>query len=80
MGKPITIKVSRSHQIMLPSDICQRLNIKARDRLLVDVRDGLLVLAPVPDDYVRYMAGLHGDVWRDVDVAAYLDGERGARS
>lgn len=78
MLEPITVKVSGRHQISLPSQARQLLNIEAGDRLLVDVQDGLLILLPQPADYVRYLAGLHREIWQSIDTTAYLDAERAA--
>lgn len=78
MGNSTSVKVSSRHQISLPSQARQILKIEAGDRLLVDVQDGLLILMPQPDDYVRYLAGLHGELWQDVDTTAYLNEERSA--
>jgi AbrB family looped-hinge helix DNA binding protein len=78
MTKNVTVKVSNRYQISLPSAACQQLNIQAGDRLLVDVQEGIIVLIPQPEDYVEHLAGLHREIWQDVDTPAYLDQERGA--
>lgn len=78
MSEPITVKVSGRHQISLPSQARQMLNIEAGDRLLVDVQDGLLILLPQPADFVRHLAGLHHEIWQSLDTAAYLAAERAA--
>lgn len=73
-----TVKVSGRYQIALPSAARKQLSIEAGDRLLVDIQDGMIVLIPQPKDYVKYMAGLHREVWQDVDTAVYLNEERAA--
>ena len=78
MAENITVKVSNRYQISLPSAARQQLNIQAGDRLLVDVQEGMLVLIPQPEDYVEHLAGLHREIWQDVDTTAYLDQEREA--
>lgn len=70
------VKVNGRYQITLPATARKSLGIKAGDRLLMDIQDGMLILMPQPHDYVEYMAGLHGDIWRDVDTAVYLEAER----
>ena len=75
---PLAVKVSRRHQISLPSVARRQLGIEAGDRLLVDVQDGILILMPQPDDLVAHMAGLHRDVWSSTDADAYLREERDA--
>ena len=78
MSSVVSVKVSNRYQIALPSAARQKLNIQAGDRLLVDVQDGVLVLIPQPDDYVKYMAGLHREVWASVNTTKYLQEERAA--
>ena len=78
MAQPVSVKVSSRYQISIPRIARERLNIRSDDRLLVDVQDGLLILAPQPQDYAAHLAGLHRDVWAGLDTTAYLDGEREA--
>jgi AbrB family looped-hinge helix DNA binding protein len=75
---PISVKVSRRHQIVVPRIARERLNIRSGDRLLVDVQDGLLILLPQPQNYTEHMAGLHREVWEGVNTSAYLREERAA--
>ena len=76
MSKSITVKVNRQYQISLPSMVRKQLNIQAGDHLLVDMQEGMIVLLPQPQDYVEYLAGLHGEIWQGMDTAAYLEQER----
>jgi len=78
MSQAVSVKVSSRYQIAVPRVARERLNIRRGDRLLVDVQDGVLILIPQPQDYVAYMAGLHKEVWADVDTATYLEEEREA--
>ena len=78
MSEGVTVKVSNRYQISLPSAARKRLNIQAGDRLLVDIQDGMIVLSPQPADYVAHLAGLHQEIWQDVDTTTYLDQERDA--
>lgn len=78
MSNTITVKVSNRYQISLPSIARKQLNIQAGDRLLVDVQEGLIVLLPQPHDYVEHLAGLHREIWQDLDTTAYLEQERDA--
>ena len=48
MSSPVTVKVSRRHQISVPRIARDRLNIQSGDRLLVDIQGGLLILIPQP--------------------------------
>jgi AbrB family looped-hinge helix DNA binding protein len=72
------VKVSKRHQIALPSAARQALGIAAGDRLLVDVQDNLLILLPAPESYTARLSGLHGEVWAEADSADYLEQERAA--
>ncbi|CAN5588698.1 AbrB/MazE/SpoVT family DNA-binding domain-containing protein [soil metagenome] len=78
MPRIASVKVSNRYQIALPSAARQRLNIQSGDRLLVDVQDGVLVLIPQPENYVKAMAGLHKEVWMGVDTTKHLQEERAA--
>ena len=78
MPKSVSVKVSSRHQISVPRIARDRLNIKSGDRLLVDIQDGLLILVPQPRDYAAHLAGLHQDVWKDLDTTTYLAEERDA--
>jgi AbrB family looped-hinge helix DNA binding protein len=73
-----TVKVSSKYQIAVPQMARKKLNIKQGDLLLVDVQDGVIVLIPQPKRYTDYLQGLHSEIWKDVDVENYLNGERGA--
>ena len=78
MSQPVSVKVSSRYQFVVPSIARVRLSIKSGDRLLVDIQDGLLILLPQPDDYAAHLAGLHREVWADLDPAVYLQEERDA--
>jgi bifunctional DNA-binding transcriptional regulator/antitoxin component of YhaV-PrlF toxin-antitoxin module len=55
----------------------EQLHLKAGDRLLVEVRDGSLVLIPEPGNFAHRLRGLHREVWDAIDVQTYINGERG---
>jgi AbrB family looped-hinge helix DNA binding protein len=73
-----TVKVSSKYQIAVPQMARKKLNIKQGDLLLVDVQDGVIVLIPQPKRYTEYLQGLHGEIWKGVDIEKYLNGERDA--
>lgn len=73
-----SVKVSAKYHITIPKIARKKLNIKKGDRLLCDVQDGVIVLIPEPKRYTFYLKGLHGDIWKGVDIQNYLNGERGA--
>lgn len=72
------VKVSKRYQISVPSAVRKRLGIKQGDRLLVEVKGEMIILLREPRDYVDHLSGLHEEIWRDVDVDEYLEGERTA--
>jgi len=73
-----TVKVSKRHQISVPSAVRKRLGIKQGDKLLVEVKGDIIILLREPRDYVDHLSGLHEEIWRDVNVDEYLEGERTA--
>ncbi len=72
------VKVSSKHQISLPSKVRERLRIKPGDHLLVDIREGYVVLMPEPEDYAQHLRGLHREIWQGVDPEEYVRREREA--
>jgi len=78
MSQPVSVKVSSRYQVAVPRVAREKLDIQSGDRLLVDVQDGVLILIPQPQDYVAHLAGLHKEIWADVDTTAYLEEEREA--
>jgi len=73
-----SVKVSSKYQIAVPQIARRKLNIKRGDRLLVDVQDGVIVLIPQPKRYTDYLQGLHGEIWKGVNIERYINRERGA--
>ena len=73
-----SVKVSAKYQVAVPQIARKKLNIKKGDRLLVDIQDGVIVMIPQPKRYTNYLAGLHGEIWKGVDVQKYLNREREA--
>jgi AbrB family looped-hinge helix DNA binding protein len=78
MSRRVSVKVSSRYQIAVPRVAREQLNIQRGDRLLVDVQDGMLILLPQPRDYTAHLAGLHREVWTDLDTSSYLREERDA--
>ena len=76
MAEAIIVKVSNRYQISLPSLVRKQLNIQAGDRLLVEIQEGMIVLIPESEDYVQSLAGLHREIWQDLDTTSYLERER----
>jgi AbrB family looped-hinge helix DNA binding protein len=78
MPPKISVKVSSRYQIAVPQAARKQLNIQRGDRLLVDIQDNMIVLIPTPTDYTAKLAGLHKEVWQDINADDYLRGERDA--
>ncbi len=74
---PISVRISSKHQIVVPSAIRKELDLEAGDRLLAQVRDGVIVLVPARGSAVDQLRGLHREVWEG-DLQTYLDEERDA--
>ncbi len=71
-----TVKLSSKHQIVIPKEVRRQLNLAAGDRLLVEVQGNTIALFPLPRNYTKHMAGLHKELWKGVDVMAYIREER----
>ena len=78
MSDSVSVKVSSRYQIAVSQIARRKLNIRAGDRVLVDVQEGLLIPLPEPDDYAARLAGLHREVWDGVDTTRYLEEVRDA--
>jgi AbrB family looped-hinge helix DNA binding protein len=78
--KAAVVKVNAKNQTTILKSVRQKLQVKAGDRLLLDVQDGLMVLIPEPASFADYLQGLHREIWKGVDVKKYPNGERRAWS
>jgi AbrB family looped-hinge helix DNA binding protein len=74
----LRVKVSSNNQIAVPAKARERLGISKGDYLLVEIRDGSILLVPEPADYVEHLRGLHSEVWEGIDTEEYLRREREA--
>jgi len=72
----VIIKVNSRNQISLPKSSLEKLNIKAGDRLLLDMQDGIMVLMPQPESYAKHLQGLNPEIWKKMDTEKYLNIER----
>lgn len=75
---PIKIEINQEHQIVVPADIRKALRLRPGDHLLVDIRDGAIVLVPEHKDAVDQLAGLHREIWEGADANTYINQERDA--
>lgn len=68
------IKLSRKHQIVLPKEAREAMNVKGGDKLLVVVKNGITVIMPKPSSYHEALSGLGKGLYKDSHQ--YLEGER----
>jgi len=71
----VITKVNSRNQIIIPQAMLDKLNIKAWDRLFVDVQDGIMVLIPEPKSCTNHLQGLHSEIWETVDIEKYINDE-----
>ena len=64
MQVSITVKVSNKHQIVVPKEARDQLNIRKGTKLLAMVMEKRLVLIPQPQNYVKRLEGLGKEIWR----------------
>ncbi|MHB1357027.1 MAG: AbrB/MazE/SpoVT family DNA-binding domain-containing protein [Anaerolineae bacterium] len=76
MSDVITVKISKRNQIAVPKEVRRRLKLKSGDRLLIDIQGEMAVMLAIPTNYTENLAGLHKEIWQDIDTDAYLQGER----
>lgn len=83
----IRLKVGRNRQIAVPEALCKQLGIQPGDHVLVEVRNGELVLAPEPQpaapeeppatlpasDWAAPLVGALADVMSDDEITAFWD-------
>jgi len=72
----IGVKLSSKCQVVIPKHVREALDIGPGDELLMEVKEGSLIIYPKPKSYTDYMIGLSKEVWEDVDTDRYLDKER----
>ena len=69
-----TVTMSSKNQIVVPREAREKLNLHPGSQFLVLCKEDRIVLVPRPDDFVKRMAGLHGDAW--AGSGDYLEKER----
>lgn len=69
----LRVKVSSKHQIAVPAAVRKELHIEHGDHLLVDIRDGYVVLMPEPRDWSAHLRGLHREIWHGVEPQEYVE-------
>jgi AbrB family looped-hinge helix DNA binding protein len=72
----VRVQISDDGRLTIPDEARRQLQIGPGDTLLIDVRDGALVLMPDPQDVVARLQGLHRDIWEGIDPNEYVRRER----
>lgn len=70
------VTMSSKNQIVVPREAREKLNLHPGSQFLVLCKEDRIVLIPRPDDFVKRMAGLHKDVWKQIKADDYLEKER----
>ncbi len=73
---PYSTKLGKKSQIVIPKAIRQIAGITEGDELLIDIVDENIVITQKPKSYTKKLKGLHKDVWKGTDAAAYVRKER----
>jgi AbrB family looped-hinge helix DNA binding protein len=72
------VRVSRKHQVLVPREAREALGVGAGDELVVEVKNGKVMMKPKPRNYSKHMLGLHKSVWKRVKPESYIRTEREA--
>lgn len=73
---PTTVTLSSKNQIVVPKEAREKLQIGPGQELLVLSKEDRIVLIPRPSNFVSRMAGLHKDIWTDLDADTHVYNER----
>ncbi len=74
----VRVTITDDYQIVIPEEARRALHIAPGDRLLLEVRNGCLVLVPEPRDYAEVLRGLHSEIWQGIEPQDYVQREREA--
>jgi len=70
------VRVGPKYQVVIPSEIRQRIKIKPQDEVLVDIIGDVVIIIPKPASFTDFMIGLGKEVWEGIDTKDYLRKER----
>jgi AbrB family looped-hinge helix DNA binding protein len=68
----LSVKVSTKHQIVVPSEARRSLDIRAGDRLSVEVTPEAIILRPRGRRACARLRGLGSELWQGVDPVEYV--------
>ncbi len=57
-------KLTRKHQITIPSEIRRKLSLKAGDVVVLALEDGQAILRGLPGSWTESYCGLGAELWR----------------
>lgn len=70
------VKVSSDYQIEVPIEVRKKLHIESGDVLLVEVREGRILLTREESSYVDKFSSFHPEIWEGIDAREYVRQER----
>jgi AbrB family looped-hinge helix DNA binding protein len=70
------VRLSSKHQITIPRALCDKLEIRAGQELLIECQDGRLVIWAKPAKYSEALEGLGKKFWKGVDPLGYVRRQR----
>lgn len=74
----LRVKMNKRNQIIVPAAVRKELHIESGNYLLMEIRNGHILLMPEPSNYSQHLRGLHREVWEGVEPQEYVQRERGA--
>lgn len=72
----MVVRVGPKYQVVIPSEIRQRIKIKPQDEVLVDIIGDVVIIIPKPASFTDFIIGLGKEVWEGIDTKDYLRKER----
>jgi AbrB family looped-hinge helix DNA binding protein len=73
---PITTKLGKKSQVVIPKKVRNAVGITEGDELIIDVVEDKIIIKQKPKSYSKKLKGLHKDVWRGIDPLKYVKKER----
>lgn len=74
----LSAKLNAKNQMTIPKSIREKLNIKAGDRILVNIQENIIVLLPQPASFTNHLQRLRFEIWNGLNTKKYLGTERNA--
>lgn len=72
----MVVRVGPKYQVVIPSEIRQRIKIKPQDEVLVEIIGDVVIIIPKPASFTDFIIGLGKEVWEGIDTKDYLRKER----